>query len=479
MMRKMLNSPLEDMDKYILIDFGSTFTKAAVVSAKEKKIVFTTMTPSTVHKDAKLGLDICYSRIKQNLGTEVFDGARKLATSSAAGGLRMIVVGLTRNLSISAGRNAAFSAGAKIIKTYTGLLTSGDIEAIDQSKVEIIFLCGGFEGGNESGIIHNAKMLGRCRSNIPIIYSGNSKAIHEVRKQLLIRQKECALVDNIIPEIGKVNSGPAEELIRQVFMSRITDMKGLDKVRGELENVLMPTPAAVLRAGALLSRGTENKEGLGPLMIVDVGGATTDVYSHAESTLYESAKCIGSPEPYSKRTVEGDLGMRESSDHVIAEIGYERVASDLGITVESLRSSIDRRLKKRDFLPSDDTSAKKREALIDQQIAKYAVNLAARRHAGHAEAVHSTICKFIQCGKNLTEIATVIGTGGQVVKSREPKEILKEVLIQERDKINKILLPESCCFMIDADYIFYAAGLLSQIDPDTALSIMKASIKEV
>lgn len=473
-----MNNQMSGSGYYILIDFGSTFTKAAVVSAKERRVVFTTMTPSTVQVDARIGLDICYSRIRKFVGTDNFSRARKLATSSAAGGLRMIVVGLTRNLSISAGRNAAFSAGAKIIKTYTGLLTQEHIEEIDQSNAEIILLCGGFEGGNESGVIHNAEMLGRCRGSVPVIYSGNSGAIHEVRKQLLIRQKECSLVANIIPEIGKVNSGPAEELIRQVFMNRITDMKGLDKIRGELEEVLMPTPAAVLRAGELLSKGTETETGLGPVMIVDIGGATTDIYSHAESILYENAKCIGARQPYSKRTVEGDLGMRESSDHVIAEIGYEKAASDIGITPETLRTSVDRRLKNIEFLPSDEEETKRQEARIDQQIAKYAVNLAARRHAGYTEAVHSNVCRLIQHGKNLTEVSTIIGTGGQIVKNSEPKEILKEVLATETDKRNRTLLPESCRFMVDTDYIFYAAGILSRIDPDTALGIMKKSIKE-
>lgn len=478
-MKKKLNNHSGSCDHYILIDFGSTFTKAAAVSTKEKKVIFTTMAPSTVQTDARIGLDICYSRMRQHIGTENFDRARKLATSSAAGGLRMIVVGLTRNLSISAGRNAAFNAGAKIIKTYTGLLTEKNIEEIEQSNAEIILLCGGFEGGNETGVVHNAEMLGKCRAKIPIIYSGNSRAVHEVRKQLLVKQKECSLVANIIPQIGMVNSGPAEELIRQLFMSRITDMKGLDKIRGELDEVLMPTPAAVLRAGELLSKGTEGESGLGPLMIIDVGGATTDVYSHADPILYENAKWIGAPEPYSKRTVEGDLGMRESSDEVITEIGYGKAASDLGITVEHLQASISRRLKKIAFLPSDDAEERTQEMRIDQQIAKYAVNLAARRHAGHVEAVHSKVCRLIQTGKNLTEISVVIGTGGQIVKSLAPKEILKEVLATDADKRKKSLLPESSRFMVDADYIFYAAGILSRFDPDTALSIMKTSIKKI
>ena len=478
-MKKKLSNCPGISDNYILIDFGSTFTKAAVVSAEGKKIICTTMTPSTVNKDARIGLDICYSRIRHCIGEKAFNRSRKLATSSAAGGLRMVVVGLTKNLSISAGRNAAFGAGAKIIRTYTGFLTESDVEEMEQLNVEIILLCGGFEGGNETSVLHNAEMLGKYRGNAHIMYSGNSRVVYEVRNSLLVRQKKCSVVANIIPEIGKVNSKPAEELIRHIFMDRITGMKGLDKVQGELDEVLMPTPAAVLKAGKLLSKGSETQNGMGPLMIVDVGGATTDVYSHAEPILYENARYIGAPEPYSKRTVEGDLGMRESSDHVIEEVGYERAASDLGITVEALQLSIGRRLQNIDFIPPWESKEGEKERRIDQQLAKYAVNLASRRHAGHVEYVSSSICKFVQFGKNLEAISTVVGTGGQIVRSCDPKEILKEVLSGKPDRDREILLPEACRFMVDTDYILYAAGILSDIDPDLALSIMNNSIKEV
>lgn len=467
------------MGKIILLDFGSTFTKAAVVSSKERKIIFTTKTPSTVQVNAKIGLDICFDRIKKVIGEEEFNNAKKLATSSAAGGLRMIVVGLTKNLSISAGRNAAFGAGAKILKTYSGLLTEKDIEEIDETNVEIILLCGGYEYGNISGVLHNADMLGTSKKSVPIIYSGNSVIMHEVRSSLMSRQKECVLVENIIPQIGKINSKPAEELIRQVFMNRITNMKGLDTIKDDLESVMMPTPASVLEAGHLLSKGYGDEEGLGELMIVDIGGATTDIHTYAESVTYENAKFIGSPEPYSKRTVEGDLGMRESSGLVIAEVGYEKAASDLGITVERLEKSINRRLENIEFLPKDDPAEEELELRVDQQIAKYAAALAARRHAGRVEAVHSKVCSLIQTGKNLTQVSTIIGTGGPIINSANPGEILRQAIMNEADLKNRILLPKSAKIMIDADYVFYAAGILSHIDPAAALSIMKASIKEV
>lgn len=469
----------QNMSNIILLDFGSTFTKAAVVSLEEKKIIFTTKSPSTVQINAKIGLDNCYRDIREALGEEELKKAKKLATSSAAGGLRMIVVGLTENLSISAGRNASFSAGAKILKSYSGLLTSGDIEEMDGMNAEILLLCGGYEDGNITGVLHNADMLGSSKKSLPIIYSGNSAVMQDVRTRLYLRHKECLLVENIIPRIGQLNAKPTAELIRHIFMERITNMKGLDIVKNDLESVLMPTPASVLAAGNLLSRGYDGEKGLGPLMIVDIGGATTDIHTYAEFLPYGGAKCIGAPEPYAKRTVEGDLGMRESSELVIREIGFERASQDLNIPAERLKRSIHQRLEQISFLPKNNPGEEAVELLVDQQIAKYAAFIAARRHAGKVEAVHSKVCSKIQTGKNLAEIKTVIGTGGPVVNSKNPREILEQVVATELDDRHMVLLPRKVRTMIDSDYVLYAAGILGRTEPETALRIMKDSIIEV
>src|SRR5699024_8565065 len=106
---------------------------------------------------------------RATIGDENFKSALKLTTRSAAGGLRMAVVGLTKSLSIEAGRNASFSAGAKIVSSVAGLLTEKDIDIIEESRAEILLLCGGYEGGNTKGVIHNAKALSESKLSIPII----------------------------------------------------------------------------------------------------------------------------------------------------------------------------------------------------------------------------------------------------------------------------------------------------------------------
>lgn len=469
------------MDNAILLDFGSTFTKATVVDLKRKEIVFTTKAPSTVSEDAKRGLDACYKAIREEIGSRAFDRGIKLATSSAAGGLRMAVIGLTPTLSIVAGKNAAFGAGAKIIKICSGLVTDEDIGELELLDVEIILVCGGYENGNVSMVLQNVEKLASSACRVPIIYAGNTKVQKQVRMIFKCAGKECFIVDNIIPDVDIIQSKPAEELIRSIFLNRIAGTKGMDKVRAAIDRLVMPTPAAVLAAGELLSLGTERQKGLGALAIVDIGGATTDIHSYCYPLGARGAKMVGTPEPYAKRTVEGDLGMRESSGLVMEAIGYQQVMEDLDLAENEIKLSVDKRLSRIKFLPADEKSLdeQEKELKIDQWIARYAARTAMRRHAGYIECVQSKLCPYLQHGKNLEEVGVLIGTGGPIINSAHPSEILKEAFSTERDERLRSLLPKNGVQMVDNDYILYAAGILREIDEEAALTIMKKSLREV
>jgi len=466
------------MKTAILIDIGSTFTKAAVADLEVGEIVYTVKTPSTVQTNVREGLEVCYDKIRKEIGVNRFQHAKKLATSSAAGGLRMVVLGLTETLSKTAGRNAAFGAGAKILKSYAGILSNADIDEIEAMDVELILFCGGFEGGNLKFNRHNAQMLSQMSANIPIIYAGNSVFVGELKEIFNRNHKEIFIVNNIIPHLGIVNSQPAETMIRDIFLERITNMKGLGEVKKALDSLVMPTPASVLEAGELLSLGSE-EDGLGPLMIVDIGGATTDIHSYCIPTAADGAKMIGAEEPYAKRTVEGDLGMRESCDSTIREVGLANAAADLNMKEEEIQCYIDRRLKNIKLLPRDALSDVELESKFDQQIARYACRFAVRRHAGKLEDVRLKTFSRIQRGKNLRPIKTIIGTGGAIINSRNPREILGEALKTRKDDKLNILLPISARLMVDHDYIFYAAGMLKEINPKAAIRIMKNSLREV
>lgn len=460
--------------KYVvLIDFGSTYTKVAVVDMHEKRFLVTDNFSSTVSYDARIGLRKCFDLARNTIGEKEFEKALKIASSSAAGGLRMGVVGLSKTLSLEAGRNAAFGAGAKILKTCHGLLSEQDLNELYDSPIEILLFCGGYEKGNKSIIKQNAKTLGKSNIHVPIIYAGNSELDPEIRRIFTLSNKEFYVVPNIIPEIGVLDKVGVEEIIREIFLKRIINMKGLDKVTNMLDEMLMPTPAAVLKAGELLSRGTENHEGLGDLMIVDVGGATSDIHSYIEQVPYEGAKIVGIAEPYVKRTVEGDLGMRESSNTLVEEIGIEKMSRQVGASEDSIQAVIEKWVTQNRELAKSDIELK-----VDHALVSNAVAISARRHAGYIEHTASAGLKKIQHGKNLSNIKTVIGTGGPIIFSENPKSILSQVL-RVKSKEPDLLLPEKAEFYLDKDYLLFVGGLLSEVDEDTAFLLMKDNLKKV
>lgn len=458
-----------DMKHALAMDFGSTFTKIVVVNLAERRIVLSGKVPSSVGADATIGMRQCFELAKKAIGEKEFAKAGKLASSSAAGGLRMSVSGLTGSLSTPASKAAALGAGAKIIANYSGALTGDMVRELEASPTEIVLLCGGYERGNTSMVLANAAMLARSGIRVPIIYSGNSGLCKEIRRMMRIHRKQCFAVENIIPELGVQNIEPTQSVIRNLFLDSITDMKGFHAVKKEFNAPLVPTPVAVLAAGELLNRGTPGNTGFGSLLLVDVGGATTDVYSFSENKSYEGAKLVGLEEPFAKRTVEGDLGMRESSIGVITGEHVGPIAEKLHIREEQLKNSLRARTRNIEYLPDCEIEAK-----IDDSIASLAVSTAARRHAGRIQPSYNKKCPNIQMGKNCTEITKIIGTGGILVHNRNPCEILQAVERSSRDR--GALLPEKVETYLDTEYVLFSAGLLKEIDEDIAFEIMKNSI---
>lgn len=459
------------MQYVVLVDFGSTYTKAAVIEKESATVAFTTKHPSTVKQDASLALNACLREIEQVIGVETLKETKIYASSSAAGGLRMAVIGLTDRLSVSAGKNLAFGSGAKILSITSGKLTTEDVKKLSNSPLEMILFCGGYENGNTTILIHNANMLAQGDFVCPVIYGGNSAVSKEIRQILKSAGKECFLIPNIIPQVGKLETKQGEEMIRDLFMKRITNMKGLSKIKTVVGENIIPTPKAVLEAGKLLAEGYEEEKGCGDLMIVDIGGATTDIHSYAEHMAGKGARLIGAKEPYAKRTVEGDLGMRESSDAILKEQGLTAMAAKIGVEEAILEASIEKRVKNTEYL-SDSSMEEK----IDEAIACYAAGTAARRHAGHVELTVGKGTNKLQVGKNLTEVHCIIGTGGPIINSKHPETILKMVVKEESGAEEFLLLPEQASFFVDQDYILYAAGILSQYDKKLAIRLMKNSL---
>lgn len=447
----------------LLIDFGSTYTKLRVLDCDAGKVIGSAQGPSTVERDVNIGLDTALSKLAANPGgLPAF--TYRLASSSAAGGLRMVTVGLVRELTAEAARQAALGAGAKLVGSFAYRLTAGDCEAIVELAPDIVLLCGGTDGGNTAVILHNAKVLAASSLACPIIVAGNRESSDDVMALFAAGGKPATLTDNVMPALDRLDIEPARAAIRSVFMHRIVHAKGIDKAAARFDAVLMPTPAAVLEGARLLADGTSKVPGLGSLVVIDPGGATTDVHSIGNGEPAEPGVIRqGLPEPYAKRTVEGDLGMRHNAASIAAAVGCEVLAADAGVALSQAEAHIDRLHADIGFLP---TTAS--EIRFDRALARAAIRIAMLRHAGRRETVYTAQGPVqVQRGKDLGGAALVIGTGGVLVHASDPASLLDAAFADDADP--QSLRPRRARLAIDREYLLYAVGLLAQVDAEAAL----------
>lgn len=452
----------------LLIDFGSTFTKVSAVDVEHKRLLGTAQSPTSVQMGIGKGLEKALAQLLQKTGPLHFEA--RLACSSAAGGLRMVACGLVPELTLEAARLACLGAGAKLVGCYAYQLTQEDIAEIDAAAPDILLLCGGTDGGNREVLEHNARMLARCGQLFPVLLAGNRNAAD--RCETLLAGREVIRCANVMPAFGRLEVAGVQSEIRRLFLERIVRARGMDALKGQVDGVLMPTPAAVLAALQLLADGTKHILGIGELFAVDLGGATTDVYSMAQGAPDSDATLLkGLPEPYAKRTVEGDIGMRYSAQGVLAAAGAERVAELAALPVEAASDMVDALTGREDELPATDA-----ESRLDFALAAAAVEVATMRHAGTLEQVYTPVGPtFVQTGKNLSDVRHVVVTGGALLHSARVAEIAAFALATP-GQMNS-LRPKKADILIDQSYILAGMGLLAQRWPECALHIMKEELK--
>ena len=335
----------------LTIDFGSTYTKLRAIDLDKAKIIGSGQGPSTVATDINHGLDLALEDLEKHLGV-LPDFECRLASSSAAGGLRMVTIGLVPKLTSQAARHAALGAGAKILANYSYELTEADVSEIDDIAPDILLLSGGTDGGNKTAYLANAETLSRSRVPCPIILAGNRSASDQAEKVLGATGKTTVTTENVMPEYLKLNIEPAREAIRGLFIDHIINAKGIDRAANRFDEILMPTPAAVLEAASLLADGTSETAGIGPLIVLDIGGATTDVHSICNGAPAESSVIMmGLQEPYAMRTVEGDLGMRHTAKDVVDAVGISGFANLAKVSAASVKKILRRCQDDVDWLP--------------------------------------------------------------------------------------------------------------------------------
>lgn len=383
----------------------------------------------------------------------------------------MVAIGLVPELTAKAARQASLGAGAKVIKTYSYELTESDLAEIDEINPDICLLTGGTDGGNKENIVFNANMLAKSKRYFPIIIAGNRNCADTCQE--ILKDKQTYVCENVMPRLDIPNVEPVQNKIRSIFLEQIVKAKGLSNAEQAIQGILMPTPSAMLTAMKLLAKGTKTEQGIGDLVGVDLGGATTDIYSMSfglPTTGMTSLK--GLREEYAKRTVEGDIGMRYSIHGIVEATDIARVSELSGLDEERCVELIDYLSVHTDVVPGENDEELER---LDFALASLAIETAVTRHAGHLEQFYSPMgISYMQTGKDLTAVKTVIVTGGALIHTKRTAAIASHALFSPMDAFS--LKPKEADVLVDRRYILASMGLLSTVYPDVALRIMKREL---
>ncbi|MEU8165620.1 glutamate mutase L [Micromonospora sp. NPDC049004] len=424
----------------VCADVGSTYTKAAVVDLAAGVLVGAAAAPTTVGSDVLHGLDAAVAAATAGLGAR---DVPWYVCSSAGGGLRLAVLGYEALVTAQAGRRVGLSAGAHVVHVAAGRLGAADLTALRAARPDVVLLVGGTDGGDADTITHNATRLARARWRVPVVLAGNAAVRGELTGLLEAAGVPVTGADNVLPRIGVLAPASARAAIRAVFLRHVIGGKRLSRGTRFARLVRAATPDAVLTGVEVLADTIG-----GDLAVVDVGGATTDVYSVLtpdERATGPGREVAGSL--WRARTVEGDLGMRWSAPGVVRAATEERLlAAD---EADELAAAADRRAADPAFLAADDA-----ERAVDARIATLAATVALRRHARGAATGE-------RAGRDLRDVRLLVGSGGVLRHAPAPAsgQVLAAVLA---DHAGGWALPRAARAVVDVDYVLAAGGLLAE-----------------
>jgi len=420
--------------------------------------------PTSVKEgDVNIGLQAAIEDMKKNLHieNEKLEYTNMLATSSAAGGLRMTVHGLVYDMTVKAAKEAALGAGANIHLITAGKLSKVDMIKLDRIKPNIILIAGGVDYGERETALYNSELIAASDLNIPVIYAGNIAVADDVKLifEAYSKEKNLHIVPNVYPKIDILNIEPTREVIQDIFEKHITEAKGMEKIREMVNGPIIPTPGAVMKASKIL------KDEIGDLVTIDVGGATTDIHSVTEGT-EKVNKILVEPEPVAKRTVEGDLGVFINKKNIVDIIKIEKLEKELNMSSEDIEK----------FTNSDiaipETEEHKR---FIERLTKEAVIVSINRHAGGYRTYFGSKSDTLAFGKDLTAVKWIVGTGGALTRLTAREEILNS--ISQFNRADKLLPTAEAKILIDNDYIMASLGVLSSLNKEAAIKLLLKSLK--
>lgn len=462
------------------IDIGSTWTKGILVDIKAQRCIHREETPTTV-ENLVTGFNRVYQALmdrtpEQRKGAE---NPEVFVSSSAKGGLTITAIGLVPDLTLKAAKMAAASAGGKIVASFSYKLTAADIEAIEEKNSDIILLSGGTDGGDETYVLHNARMLAGSALASAILYAGNQAVRDQVLDILENAGKKAKATENILPDLDSVQVDQARQAIADIFLERIIEGRGLAAVRDICSADPRPTPAAVYDLAGLLD---DTDEGL---LMLDMGGATTDVYTVSDPYGEQTDRIYrGLPETRLKRTVEGDLGLRVSA-RFAAEIGaayIQRILDNRGR--KAFEAWVELISGNTGLLPLSEVEQRSDDIL--------ATICAAESIARHGGSLTPTFTPgglmWIQQGKDLRRVHRIIGSGGRLAQPGSIaiiRSALEDYFPAEKERSKSSwprterLMPnfDELVYERDGEYIIPLAANLALVHPEVAKALVIHSLQ--
>jgi uncharacterized protein (TIGR01319 family) len=522
-------------EKVLVVDFGSTFTKIGMFDTQDETFELSYV-PTTVD-DLRSGLanglgvlEACQERGDwKPLDEKMSEFSVRLPCSSAKGGLKMVTVSLVKEESGFAAELAALTAGAKLINAYEGRLTPEQARQIyEQDQPEIILMAGGTDNGGDSETqVHNAALIAEAARyatysdyGVPVIYAGNQDVRGQVERIFADNDIDFRITSNVMPEINQYDIEVVNEAIRELFQTVIIRAKGFDVVEEYMDAPFMPTPRAAFHGINLLANGYNGEPGIGNILALDIGGATTDFYSNVrDNPLYVypgedtnrrvKRSILRTPNiPLVYRRVEGKYGLSYNAENLkeLERFQSGQMAEDLGgyiqerypgefiPTEDGLRSfvfssngrsgpmhiDLDRYLSWVSSNPHE-MPRTPLENSANSFLAKEILAAATAKHAGY---VKETETYFLQHGVNFfNQEVSVILIGGKIYHAaRDRKPGYEEDLalmasgVLYNPQESHILRPNGPV-LLDASYLVsILGGLYGKVNPEQALRVMKREL---
>ncbi|MGE5579985.1 MAG: glutamate mutase L [Bacillota bacterium] len=465
-------------------DVGSTTTKAILIEKRDDgyRLVTRGEMPTTVEapwENVMTGVRKSIRRIEELLDKRILDADGRLirpsdgpsgvdlyvSTSSAGGGLQMMVAGLVKNVSAASAHRAALGAGAVVLDVIAvddERSHSEKITRITELRPDIILLSGGVDGGSVQYIASMSEILKQANPQprfgstykLPLIYAGNKDAA-DIVTHICSEDMDVQVVENLRPSHDVENLGPARERIHDVFMDHVmAQAPGYGELLQWVDTTIMPTPGAVGRIVSLMAeKYRENIVG------VDIGGATTDVFSAFDGTF--------------TRTVSANLGMSYSICNVLEEAGFDAVLRWIPFEVDRAEVSdwIANKMVRPTTIPQT-----LYHLILEQAIAREALRLAFTHHKSLARKVEkekvsilagSGLLKKSSEGKEIiemTRLGMLVGSGG--VLSHAPNRAQTALMLLDAFQ------PEGVTeIAVDSIFMMPHLGVLSSIYPDIAAEV--------